>query len=85
MTIFYLPVKFSPIQFFTLLCQNLRALSTFLPFYFFFPVIQIVKIKKQPAIQHLKFLNEYIVPFNYQFQNTTVGGLSGIDYNPRKK
>lgn len=35
-------------------------------------------------IQHLKFLDEYIVPFNYQFQNTTVGGLSGIDYNPKR-
>jgi hypothetical protein len=29
-------------------------------------------------------LSEYIVPFNYQFQNTTVGGLSGIDYNASK-
>ena len=35
-------------------------------------------------IDHLKFLNEYIIPFNYQFENTTVGGLSGIDYNPQK-
>jgi len=35
-------------------------------------------------IDHLKFLNEYIIPFNYQFKNTTVGGLSGIDYNPQK-
>jgi hypothetical protein len=35
-------------------------------------------------IQHLKFLHEYIIPFNYQFENTTVGGLSGIDYNPQK-
>ena len=33
---------------------------------------------------HLKFLSEYDVPFNYDFQNTTVGGLSGIDYNARQ-
>ena len=33
---------------------------------------------------HLKFLSQYIVPYNYQFQNTTVGGLSGIDYDPKK-
>ena len=40
--------------------------------------------QKTAATPHLKFLNEYIIPFNYQFQNTTVGGLSGIDYNPKK-
>ena len=40
--------------------------------------------QKTAAVPHLKFLNEYIVPFNYQFQKTTVGGLSGIDYNPKK-
>ena len=31
---------------------------------------------------HLKFLSEYDVGFNKQFNNTTIGGLSGIDYNP---
>ncbi len=39
--------------------------------------------KTQP-ISQLKFLGQYIVPYNYQFQKTTVGGLSGIDYNPAK-
>lgn len=34
---------------------------------------------------HLKFLDEYTVPFNANFNNTTVGGLSGIDYNPANK
>lgn len=29
----------------------------------------------------LKYLNTYIIPFNLQFKNTTVGGLSGIDYD----
>jgi hypothetical protein len=32
----------------------------------------------------LKFIGEYDVPFNYSFQNTTVGGLSGIDYDSKK-
>lgn len=41
--------------------------------------------QKSTSIRHLKFLSKYVVPFNYQFQNTTVGGLSGIDYNPKKK
>ena len=35
-------------------------------------------------INHLKFLSEYDVPYNKDFQNTIIGGLSGIDYDPRK-
>ncbi len=33
--------------------------------------------------KHLKLLNEYVVPFNKVFKNTTIGGLSGIDYDPK--
>jgi hypothetical protein len=29
----------------------------------------------------LKYLDTYNIPFNYKFKNTTVGGLSGIDYD----
>lgn len=36
-------------------------------------------------INHLKFLSEYDVPYNKNFKNTTIGGLSGIDYNPAGK
>ena len=35
-------------------------------------------------ISHLKFLSSYVIPYNYQYDHTTVGGLSGIDYNPAK-
>ncbi|MEP6926946.1 MAG: esterase-like activity of phytase family protein [Ginsengibacter sp.] len=35
-------------------------------------------------INHLKFLSEYDVPFNKDFQNTIIGGLSGIDYDSKK-
>jgi len=35
------------------------------------------------TINKLTFLNEFDIPYNFQFQNTTVGGLSGIDYNPQ--
>jgi len=31
----------------------------------------------------LKFINEYDIPFNLKFKETTVGGLSGIDYDKR--
>jgi hypothetical protein len=34
------------------------------------------------SISSLRFIGEYEVPFNKSFQNTTVGGLSGIDYDP---
>ena len=40
---------------------------------------------KTGDINHLKFLDEYLVPFNKSFQNTTIGGLSGIDYNSKQK
>lgn len=33
----------------------------------------------------LKFLGEYDVPHNLLFQNTTIGGLSGIDYDRKNK
>ena len=31
----------------------------------------------------LKLLNEYVIPFNQQFKNTTIGGLSAIDYDKK--
>ncbi|MEO7046938.1 MAG: esterase-like activity of phytase family protein, partial [Ferruginibacter sp.] len=36
-------------------------------------------------IKTVHFLGQYIVPYNFQYNNTTVGGLSGIDYNPLDK
>ena len=33
----------------------------------------------------LKFIDEYDIPYNKQFQNTTIGGLSGIDYDSKHK
>jgi len=35
-----------------------------------------------PAIKQLKFIAEYDVPHKMQFKGTTIGGLSGIDYDP---
>jgi len=34
-------------------------------------------------ISSLKFINEYDIPFNLKFKETTVGGLSGIDYDKK--
>lgn len=33
------------------------------------------------SISGLRLINEYVVPHNLQFKGTTVGGLSGIDYD----
>jgi hypothetical protein len=40
--------------------------------------------QKSGEINHLKLLSEYVIPYNLQFNKTTVGGLSGIDYHPGK-
>jgi hypothetical protein len=37
------------------------------------------------ANSHLKLLGEYEIPYNTVFQNTTIGGLSGIDYDSKHK
>ncbi|HQW83490.1 MAG TPA: esterase-like activity of phytase family protein [Ferruginibacter sp.] len=34
-------------------------------------------------ISNIKLLSTYEIPFNLQFKNTTVGGLSGIDYDAK--
>jgi hypothetical protein len=43
-----------------------------------------VTFEKGDTINSLKYLGEYIVPFNQQFNGTTVGGLSGIEYNAKE-
>lgn len=37
--------------------------------------------EKSLSISSLKFLDEYVIPHNLQYQNSIVGGLSGIDYD----
>ena len=36
--------------------------------------------KTRPGMS-MRLLGQYIIPYNLQFNNTTVGGLSGIDYD----
>ncbi len=40
-------------------------------------------VQAQPArnISAIKFLGQYEIPYNIQYKQTTVGGLSGIDYD----
>ena len=37
----------------------------------------------RPGITAIKFLGEYDIPFAFTYNNTTVGGLSGIDYDAK--
>ena len=41
-------------------------------------------LKNPDNISHLRLLSEYDIPYNKKFQNTIVGGLSGIDYDAVK-
>src|SRR6478609_5877676 len=53
---------------------------------FFFLLISslgVCQTSKDVKIQSLKFINEYVIPFNLKFKETTVGGLSGIDYDKK--
>ena len=40
---------------------------------------------QQTSISKLKFLSEYEITHNLSYKGTTVGGLSGIDYDKEKK
>ncbi|PWV53995.1 esterase-like activity of phytase family protein [Chitinophaga sp. S165] len=44
-----------------------------------------VKDTTTPVINSLTLLHKYIVPHNMPFNGTTVGGLSGIDYDSARK
>lgn len=62
-----------------------------LPFLLLLPLLtsSCSTLKKVPVkeasttISKLQFLDEYDLPYNLQFKNTTVGGLSSIDYDAK--
>lgn len=39
----------------------------------------------QANISSLKYIDTHEIPFNLKYKNTTVGGLSGIDYDAKKE
>jgi hypothetical protein len=41
------------------------------------------KISRQNNIGSLRFINEYVYPNGRELNGTTIGGLSGIDYDPK--
>lgn len=52
---------------------------------FFISSCATVKKVTQPSadITNIKFLGQYEIPYNLQYKNTTIGGLSGIDYDAK--
>jgi len=50
-------------------------------FLMLFPSLAISQRSHGVQISSIKFINEYTIPFNLKFKETTVGGLSGIDYD----
>jgi len=52
-----------------------------LGFFLLFPSLAVSQRLDEVKITSLKFINEYDIPFNLKFKETTVGGLSGIDYD----
>ena len=59
------------------------SLPLLLLFLIFFVSCSVSK-KVTSNINHLRFLSEYDVPFNKNFKNTIIGGLSGIDYDAKE-
>ena len=37
--------------------------------------------KTETSITSLKFIDEYVIPFNFNYKGTCIGGLSGIDFD----
>jgi hypothetical protein len=51
---------------------------------FSFSCVTTKKINQVPAnINSLRYIDTYEIPFNLKYKNTTVGGLSGIDYDAK--
>src|SRR5689334_1561736 len=59
---------------------------------FFFSILLLLSCGHLKKITHkslaenisaVKLLGEYDIPYNLMYKNTTVGGLSGIDYDAR--
>ena len=45
------------------------------------PGRNIIQSAKPGAVTALRFIGQYEIPYNLSFNNTVVGGLSGIDYD----
>jgi len=65
--------------------SNLCTLSLFAVVLFLVSCTPVKEINRRSTrISSLKYISSYEIPYNFKFNNTTVGGLSGIDYDAGK-
>ncbi|MEO6733097.1 MAG: esterase-like activity of phytase family protein [Ferruginibacter sp.] len=62
-----------------------KRTAFFLLFFTSYFLIKSTNAQPTVNINSLKFLDSYQIPFGLVFKNTTVGGLSGIDYDAANK
>jgi len=68
--------------------STFRSLSLYcylLVIILFYATKTIAQQQTAPNISSIKLLGQYIIPLNYVYKNTVVGGLSGIDYDTTTK
>ncbi len=71
-----------------MLSINSRTLLLFWQTVFFICAASITNTpyaQRQIHINNIKFIGQYQIPYALQFKNTTIGGLSGIDYDAANK
>jgi len=64
-----------------MLFSLVRFMPVFLQALFLYSCSASKKITTVSNITQLKYLGVYEIPYNYKYNNTVVGGLSGIDYD----
>lgn len=57
------------------------SLIVLVSLFIFHTAAQTKYVQPTAVIKQLKFLGEYVVPHNMEFKGTTIGGLSGLDYD----
>ncbi len=63
-----------------------RVISFFVLAGLSFSCITTKKVSQAPVnISSIKYIGGYEIPFNLKYKNTTVGGLSGIDYDAKNE
>ena len=60
-----------------------KILIAFFSISIFISCSNLKQVSQSNSTPQLKFINSIEIPFNQEFQNTKIGGLSGIDYDKK--
>lgn len=61
-----------------------RYMSFFSAVFFIVSCVAVKQVTQTTAnISNLKLISQYVIPYDLKYNNTTVGGLSGIDYDAK--